>query len=77
MTFTDLLASDGRAFSNLYVITSESAKNYGQLQGLYSSAYYDSLVSNLRNSANFRLIYDSKNAQLFKLQPAPSAPAGA
>ena len=75
-TVVDLLASGGHEFPNLYILTSESASYYGQLDGLFSPRYYDSVVSDLKKSTNFRLVFNSKGAQLFELRSSAPVTSG-
>ena len=72
-----LLAYLARNPANLpavYVYTSESAKYYGELEGIWSAAYYDGVVRALRGSPLFTTIIDTPTTQLFRLNPKTPTP---
>jgi hypothetical protein len=73
----NILKLYGRERGRVYVLTSESAQYYGELQGLYGSQYYGRLVLTLHKSPEFRTVMYTKAAQLFELKtPASTSSTG-
>jgi hypothetical protein len=63
------MVQTGRGFPFFYVETNSAGRNAGQLYGIYTPAYYDSITAALRSSPHFKTVFDQGGTQVFELRP--------